>query len=129
MLRESATLAFTFWKAHAADFGLDAALLADADFHVHFPAAAQPKEGTSAGLPIALAMASLLAGRQLPEDMPPPSARSRCAATFWRWTASSSAWPPPTARAFGASSCPSATGATWRACASPTCSPDSTSST
>ena len=68
VLRESATLAFTFWKAHAGRFGLDGSLLQKWDLHVHFPAAAQPKEGTSAGLPIALALASLLAGRSLPED-------------------------------------------------------------
>ncbi len=68
VLRESATLAFTFWKAHAGRFGLDGSLLQKWDLHIHFPAAAQPKEGTSAGLPIALALASLLAGRALPED-------------------------------------------------------------
>ena len=68
VLRDSVTLAFTYWKAHGARFGLDGALLGDSDLHVHLPAAAQPKEGTSAGLPIALAMASLLAGRPLPED-------------------------------------------------------------
>jgi ATP-dependent Lon protease len=68
VLRESATLAFTFWKAHAAEYGLDGGKLVSWDLHVHFPAAAQPKEGTSAGLPIALALGSLLAGRALPED-------------------------------------------------------------
>jgi len=68
VLRESATLALTFWKAHGARFGLEPRKLLKWDLHVHFPAAAQPKEGTSAGLPIALAMASLLADRKLPED-------------------------------------------------------------
>jgi len=68
VLRESAALAFTYWKACAASIGVDPMLAGKSDFHVHFPAAAQPKEGTSAGLPMALAFASVLTGRPLPQD-------------------------------------------------------------
>lgn len=67
VLRESASLAFGFWKARSRDFGVESGVFANSDFHVHFPGGARPKEGTSAGLPMALALASVLADTRLPE--------------------------------------------------------------
>lgn len=69
VLKESARLAFTYWKSRAERYGFDASVLGESDFHVHFPAAARPKEGASAGLPIALAFASLLSDQPLPPDV------------------------------------------------------------
>ncbi|MFO7958015.1 MAG: endopeptidase La [Candidatus Brocadiia bacterium] len=65
-LKESATLAFNFWRSHAERFGFDTSVLEESDFHVHLPAGALPKEGTSAGLAIALAFASILADVPVP---------------------------------------------------------------
>jgi ATP-dependent Lon protease len=66
VLRESAMLAYSFWRSRGGRFGLNADRLAGWDLHVHFPRASRPKEGSSAGLPIALALASLLADESLP---------------------------------------------------------------
>jgi len=65
-LKESATLTFNFWRSHAESFGFEADVLEQSDFHVHLPAGALPKEGTSAGLAIALAFASILADTSVP---------------------------------------------------------------
>lgn len=68
VLRESATLALALLKGRAERLGTEADTLRKSDFHVHFPAGAQPKEGASAGLPVALALVSLLMQRPVPED-------------------------------------------------------------
>src|SRR4029077_13964273 len=39
------------------------------DIHIHVPAGAQPKEGPSAGVTVLIAMASLLTGRPVREDV------------------------------------------------------------
>jgi ATP-dependent Lon protease len=67
VLRESASLAFGFWRARAERFGLEATVFRQSDFHVHFPGGGRAREGTAAGLPMALAFASLLSGACLPE--------------------------------------------------------------
>jgi ATP-dependent Lon protease len=67
VLRESASLTFSFWKGRAAEFGLDPAVLERTDFHVHFPGAEMPEEGASAGLAIGLAFGSYLSGLPLPD--------------------------------------------------------------
>jgi ATP-dependent Lon protease len=67
ILRESTALIFSYWKARAAQYGYDPELFGKSDFHVNFPSAERPKEGTSAGLAIALAFGSLLRDTPLPE--------------------------------------------------------------
>ena len=69
VLRESASLAFSFWRSRAEAFGLDAGVFEHSDFHVHFPGGGAAGEGTAAGLPMALAFASLLSGTALPAGM------------------------------------------------------------
>ncbi|MHC4789520.1 MAG: S16 family serine protease, partial [Planctomycetota bacterium] len=69
VMRESATLTFSFWKSRAARFALEAGQFRDSDFHVHLPGGKQPREGASAGLAIALAFASLLADVALPDGL------------------------------------------------------------
>ena len=62
VMKESASIALSYLRAHA-----DALGLAPADFpkrlHVHVPAGAVPKDGPSAGVTITAAIASLLLGR------------------------------------------------------------------
>jgi ATP-dependent Lon protease len=68
-LQESASLAQDFWKSRAAAYGVDPDALIVSDFHLHLPGGQVPKEGTSAGLAIALAFGSLLAGVNLPDGL------------------------------------------------------------
>src|SRR5207249_1222330 len=49
--------------SHAADLGIDPAVLANRRLHLHVPAGAVPKDGPSAGITMATALASLASGR------------------------------------------------------------------
>ncbi|MFW5802351.1 MAG: endopeptidase La [Verrucomicrobiota bacterium] len=63
VMKESARAAVSFVKNHAADLGIDPTPLRELDIHIHVPAGATPKDGPSAGLAIATAISSLLAGK------------------------------------------------------------------
>ena len=63
VLRESAQTALTLVRSRMPDLDLDPGLLDALDLHLHFPGAATPKEGPSAGVAIAVALFSLLSGR------------------------------------------------------------------
>lgn len=69
VLRESASLVLSFWESRAGQYGLVPGVFGKSDFHVHFPGAERPKEGTSAGLAIALAFISLLRETAVPDGM------------------------------------------------------------
>ena len=65
VMKESASIALSFLRAHAAEVGLDPDAFAGRRFHVHFPAGAVPKDGPSAGITMTTALASLLSGRRV----------------------------------------------------------------
>jgi ATP-dependent Lon protease len=71
VMKESAQAALTWVKAHAHEVapGLGDAWFADHDLHVHVPAGATPKDGPSAGITMATALASLISGRTVREDV------------------------------------------------------------
>jgi ATP-dependent Lon protease len=69
VMRESADLAFSFVRSHAAALGLDEQHVRTQDLHVHAPRGAQPKDGPSAGVALALAMCSRLHGRSIPSSV------------------------------------------------------------
>lgn len=63
VMQESARLALSYIRAKAADIGIDPTFYDNNDIHLHVPAGAVPKDGPSAGVTIAVALASLLTGR------------------------------------------------------------------
>jgi ATP-dependent Lon protease len=63
VMKESAQAAFTYLRSCAASLGLTAKDFEESDFHIHVPAGATPKDGPSAGIAIASALASILTGR------------------------------------------------------------------
>lgn len=63
IMQESANIAYSFIRSKAEDLGVDPAFYDDCDIHLHVPAGAVPKDGPSAGVTMAVALASLLTGR------------------------------------------------------------------
>lgn len=68
VMRESATIALSWVRAHADDLGIDPTAF-DRSIHVHFPAGAIPKDGPSAGVTMVTALVSLLTGRPVRSEV------------------------------------------------------------
>jgi ATP-dependent Lon protease len=62
VMKESAQIALSYVRSHAAELGIDPTAAARA-FHIHVPAGAIPKDGPSAGVTMTTAIVSLLSGR------------------------------------------------------------------
>ncbi len=69
VLRESVQTAVSYVRTFAAHFELDPEVLDNVDLHLHFPSAATPKDGPSAGVAIATALVSLLTKRPARHDV------------------------------------------------------------
>lgn len=69
VMKESAMAGLSYVRSHAADLGIDPQAFADSDIHLHVPAGAVPKDGPSAGITMATALASLMTGRQVRADL------------------------------------------------------------
>ena len=63
VMSESGQAAFSYVKSLAPSLGAAPDAFKDADYHVHVPEGATPKDGPSAGVAIATALASLVSGR------------------------------------------------------------------
>jgi ATP-dependent Lon protease len=68
VMKESAQIALSYVRAHAAALGIDSAVL-DRQIHLHVPAGAVPKDGPSAGVTMVTALASLATGRLVRSDV------------------------------------------------------------
>jgi len=69
VMKESAEIALSYVRAHAAELGVDPTLLSGHRFHLHVPAGAVPKDGPSAGVTMTTAIVSLLTGRPVRSDV------------------------------------------------------------
>jgi ATP-dependent Lon protease len=63
VMKESARIALTWVRSHAAALEIEEDAFRRRDFHIHVPAGAIPKDGPSAGVTITTALASLLTHR------------------------------------------------------------------
>lgn len=68
VMKESAMAARSYLWSHAKELGIDAELIKGNGIHLHVPAGAIPKDGPSAGVTMASAMASLYTGRKVRSD-------------------------------------------------------------
>jgi ATP-dependent Lon protease len=69
VMQESAQAALSWTRSHAARVGLEPEWFAEHDIHIHVPAGAVPKDGPSAGITMATAIASLARGEAVTEDV------------------------------------------------------------
>ena len=69
VMKESAQLAVTYARVHAAEYGIDPEKLKKCDLHIHAPEGAVPKDGPSAGVTLTTALISCLSGRPVRGDV------------------------------------------------------------
>jgi ATP-dependent Lon protease len=69
VMKESARAALSWFRAHAAAYGADPDFFKNAEIHLHVPSGAIPKDGPSAGVTIATALASELTRRPVRGDI------------------------------------------------------------
>ena len=69
VMKESAQAALSYVRSKAEQLGISADVFEKTDIHLHVPAGAVPKDGPSAGVTMATALASLLTGRKVRDDV------------------------------------------------------------
>jgi ATP-dependent Lon protease len=69
VMKESARAALSWFRAHASEYGADPDFFKNSEIHLHVPSGAIPKDGPSAGVTIATALASELTRRPVRGDI------------------------------------------------------------
>ncbi|MCL5125121.1 MAG: endopeptidase La [Deltaproteobacteria bacterium] len=69
VMQESARAALSYLRHSCESLGLERKSFSDTELHVHVPSAAIPKDGPSAGVTIAVALASLFTGMAVRRDV------------------------------------------------------------
>jgi ATP-dependent Lon protease len=69
VMKESATIALEYLKSHAAEIGIGNEVFDKWDVHIHVPEGAIPKDGPSAGITMATALASAFSQRKVKKNL------------------------------------------------------------
>ena len=69
VMKESAQASYSYIRARAANLGIDPNFHENKDVHIHCPEGAIPKDGPSAGITMAVALASALTGKPVRKDV------------------------------------------------------------
>jgi len=69
VMKESARAGMSYIRARTKELGIDPGAFEKSTVHIHVPAGATPKDGPSAGVTMATAMASLLTGKPVRRDL------------------------------------------------------------
>ena len=64
-MKESATIALSYIRAHATQLGVDLEALKDQEIHIHVPEGAIPKDGPSAGITMVTSLVSAMTRRRV----------------------------------------------------------------
>ena len=65
VMKESATIALEYIRAHGETLGIDTEILPKYNIHIHIPEGATPKDGPSAGIAMLTSLVSLLTQRKV----------------------------------------------------------------
>ncbi|MBO4489524.1 MAG: endopeptidase La [Bacteroidales bacterium] len=69
VMKESATIAYEYLKAHALEYGIDTKKFEQNKVHIHVPEGATPKDGPSAGITILTALISAFTKKLVRSDV------------------------------------------------------------
>ncbi|MCC7164744.1 MAG: endopeptidase La [Anaerolineae bacterium] len=69
VMRESSHAAYSYVRSKMHDLGIDPEQIEKSDIHLHVPEGATPKDGPSAGVTMATALASLLTNRRVRDNV------------------------------------------------------------
>lgn len=69
VMKESASIALDYIRAHAKEYGIDPKVFEKTDIHIHVPEGAVPKDGPSAGVTMTTALVSCLSDRPVKANL------------------------------------------------------------